>query len=279
MANPLPLFNKKGMIQTREYYEQFPLMGQRPGRKKSGVTARQLPSGVMELVGYDPTVGVTEVSDLFDNDFEAGNLTEWTGSVTDNGTAVASTSANKNGTYGGRLTYDGVDGDLNLYETLGGYEDDVYARAWFRFSSGFTIGAAWKQFRIIGISETATSTPLVALCLQQDGVDSFSWKIQVNYTPFTGTNSSYGSLDTNWKRLELHYHNNGGTGDDVARAKIYDYDDTPIWDSGDFTHESTSHDIDTVWFGGLGHTGFPANGDYIDMDECAAGTIGWLGDV
>jgi len=218
----------------------------------------------------------TGTPDLFDNDFEDGDLSEFSGSVTTHGTIAASTSAKKNGTYGARATFDGVGGNLRAYETIAD-TGEVWVRGWFRFSSGFTIGGNWWQMRLMGVHESAGAPPHVAVAIQEyDG--ALKWRLQFNYSPFTADGNDYFTPDTNWKRIELYSKNNGGVGNDVVRAKVFDYDGTPLWDSGDFEHVSVNQAQTCIGFGGYDHNGDPANGDYIDIDDCAATTGGWIGD-
>jgi len=216
---------------------------------------------------------------LFDNDFEEEDLSEFSGSVTTHGTIAASDSANKNGDWGARAVFDGDGADLRVYETISD-EETVYLRFWFRVSSGFIFDAVYQQMHLAGICHQATGSPNVSFKVQtQDPQTGWKFSINFNYSGFTSTASSLMTVHTDWMMCEFYSNNGGGTGDDTIRCKLWDHNLDSLWDSGDFTHASTDLAQTDIRFGGSDHTGDPQTDDYIDIDDCAAGTVDWIGDV
>ena len=214
------------------------------------------------------------VADLFDNDFETEDLSQFTGAVTTGGAAAAAEAAKFADTWGGRLTFDNSSAELHVYETISD-TNSVYLRFFFRLSSGYTQGTGY--FHIAGVSDGANA-PHATFTLYQDAGGDWTFRGMLRYGSYSSATVSGGVITphTNWMRGELYYNNGAGEGNDTIEARLYDAAGSLIG-SGSTTMASTDKTQTRVFFGGRAYNAIPANADYIDYDECAADATEWIG--
>jgi len=214
------------------------------------------------------------MANIFEADFEEGDLTDVTGSLTESGNSVAaSSSAPHTGTYGARCTLGGTNDQACVYKDISA-ELTIYARAYIDVSSldlpnssGLTILAAGET----AYDEGAQLRAIV------DGSGDWAWRVQFGYGGYTSSTSSYATKPSGYYRFELYSHNNGGTGDDTIRARVYNDSGVLVWDSNNVTMTSVSKTHDTIYAGC--YKGTTSGSSTLDVDNFGADDADWLGPV
>jgi hypothetical protein len=162
----------------------------------------------------DSTVPPTDV--IFEDGFEAGDLTAWSGSSTDGGDLAVAADAALAGTYGLRAT---VDDTAPLYVLDETPADEARYRARFRFDpSAFDPGTASGTFRtrIFIAFDDSPQRRLFALVLRKQS-DVYSLMVRTRLddnshadTGFFPISAGAHSVEIDWRRASGPDANDGG---------------------------------------------------------------------
>ena len=201
------------------------------------------------------------------NDAETGDLSQWTTTSVEGGnTLVADAAAALHGDEGFLLTYDGTNDSIVMEQSTDGDQTDIYLRAYWHFSSGFSWGSNsnWVSMVI-----RDGSTDLVYLRFFCTGTNITYGRLYY----FDNSGSHFVSLSGTFSRdvdhsVEIHFHQ--GAGDGEIEAWI---DEVSVGSASSLTN--TNYAADSVRIQGQGLV--PDSDDVVYVDDVLGSTTGPIG--
>ena len=194
-------------------------------------------------------------------DMETGDLSQFAGTVNEGSIMSAHADAKNNGSYGGRVLFDGTNNDCCGYFSPSNLTE-CYLRGYFYIDSGITI-AAYAVLNIMVVRDGSNSVALVQL---RRGAAGSGPVTQLRVTGVTGvTTVAITPILDQWFYTELHFV--AGTGADGELEWWVD----GLSKSHDTGKNFSAYAIDFMGAGGNFYgTGVPADGDFIYFDDVVA---------
>jgi hypothetical protein len=170
--------------------------------------------------------------------------------------------AKSHGSYGYKASLGGINDQAMGYITFAN-QSELYVRAYFKVSAGFSFGTAWHQTRIISLYDDEW-VGLVNFRIQADaGLVAYRWQI-TGENLATGTDETTFSLNE-WHCLELYWVKHAS----IGGAKVW-VDGVEIY--SDLDNNTSARDCDRLYAGSGGD--LPDAGGYVYFDDIKIDSTG-----
>ncbi|MGD8457414.1 MAG: SpvB/TcaC N-terminal domain-containing protein, partial [Anaerolineales bacterium] len=208
---------------------------------------------------YDKVGNILEVSEwsedvIFKDDFESGDLSAWSSSVTDGGDLSATNSGPRVGDYSLQATLDDTN---SIYVTDTSPDSETRYRARLYLDPVMLTMTAGDAFQLFG-AYTNTPTQIVKVELAKSG-SSYQVRASVLNDSSSFTDSSWVTISNDWTSVEIDWSAASGAGQDDGYLTL--------WIDGEQEANLTSVDNDT-------HTVTEARlGALADLDSGTSGAL------
>ena len=218
--------------------------------------------------GYINNAGTTD--EIFDDDFESGDLTAWDSSVTDSGDLAADAGADYWGDYGLKAL---IDDTTSIYVQDDTPDSDTRYRGRFYLDpNGLTFGAS----EVLDIFYGLDSTNEVFRVQIQDNSGTYQARIGVYTDSAAWTDGTWYDITDGWNAIEIEYQVSSIAGADDGHMTLW-LDDTEKETLSSVDNDTYA--IDSVRMGAMGVDASTSGSVYFDDFESKRYTyIGLLED-